>query len=523
VSLLGLAGLLTARPALAVDARAEAGAKDAIKKTASDFASSDFATAAARLDQALRGCAGTRCSPGTKAFVLRDLGTMQFKMGDKDAAINSFSQALAIDRDIELSSKYDAPDVRAAWNRAKALANEKAPGPPAEQPIGGDFTHSPPAEQKVNTPLPVYVEPPEGTTLARVVVKYKGARMADWSKVELAHMGDGWGGLIPCGAAKQGALVYWVQGFDSGGSPVASSGDPKHPFTVPIRTETSGEEPTLPGKPAPHTCAKGETGEGDSGEDDAGTGAGGAAGGARRYARLWVGLSASLELVSLPTVNDACKLATSGPTPGFPANSSNLYCVDSNGADFPTRSAPLGPQQNAALAPGGAGRSGGGLQLGDGRVMLSVDYALQPNLLVGGRLGYVFNAYPGSAASQDGRAAGFRVHVEGRATYLLGKAPLEQVGFAPMGFAALGFSEFDGHVTSVATQTNPTAGGAPLVQPVDIWLTDGPFFVAIGAGARYQFSPRMAATLALRLNLAIGGNGVLPTYGLPEAGFLYGF
>src|SRR5580704_11355894 len=91
---LALAFLLVAAPASALDWRAEGAAKDAIKKTAADFASQDYATAAARLDKALTGCSAKKCSPGTKAFVLRDLGTMQFKMGDKDAAANSFSQAL---------------------------------------------------------------------------------------------------------------------------------------------------------------------------------------------------------------------------------------------------------------------------------------------------------------------------------------------------------------------------------------------------------------------------------------------
>jgi Tfp pilus assembly protein PilF len=525
--LFALAILLGGRPALAVDAKTEAAAKDAIKKTASDYASGDYATAAARLDKALRACGEKKCSPGTKAFVLRDLGTMQFKMGDKDAAQQSFQQALAIDRDIDLASKYDAPDVRAIWNKAKAAAAEKNPGPPPEQPIGGDFTHTAPTEQKVNTPLPIYVEPPEGTSLTKVVVKYKGARMSDWSKVELTRMGDGWGGTIPCGAAKQGSLQYWVQGFDESGSPAASSGDPQHPFTVPIHTEISGDEPSLPGKDPPKTCSASEAASGGEGGDEGQEGGGQAWSGHRNWARLWVGAAFTFEFVGMPAVEDACKLSTNPPgqqpPPGFPANSSNLYCVDSTGADFPTRSLPAGPAENAAIIPGQGGHSGGGPQLGNARVMLSVDYALSQNLLVGGRFGYVFNSYPGSAASTDGRAAGFRVHLEGRATYILGDKPLERVGFAALGFAGLGLSEFDGHVTSVVTLTNPMgASKAPLVQPVDIWVTDGPFFLLVGAGARYQFSPRLAATAALRLNIAIGGNGVLPTYG-PELGIQYGF
>jgi hypothetical protein len=145
------------------------------------------------------------------------------------------------------------------------------------------------------------------------------------------------------------------------------------------------------------------------------------------------------------------------------------------------------------------------------------------NLLVGGRFGYVVNSYPGAAASNDGRAAGFKVHVEARATYLFGDHPLERIGFVPMAFAGFGVAPFDGHVDSIVTLTNPMgAMRAPLTQQVSIWDTGGPFFLLLGGGARYEFSSRLAATLGLRINIAIGGNGVLPTLG-PEIGFQYGF
>jgi hypothetical protein len=224
--------------------------------------------------------------------------------------------------------------------------------------------------------------------------------------------------------------------------------------------------------------------------------------------------------MSMPSANNACLLSQPGPVPppGYPVNSSNLYCVDSSGADFPPRtndSINSTLKSNLASHTGTAGQSNGGIQPGDVRIMLSLDYALTQNILVGGRIGYVLNSYPGSAAIQDGRAAGFKVHVEARGTYLLGKSPLDHVGFAPMGIAGLGFAEFDGHVTSVITNGNQS-------EPVDIWDTDGPFFLFLGAGARYQFSPRVAATAALRLNIAVGGNGVLSTFG-PEFGVQYGF
>jgi hypothetical protein len=86
-----------------------------------------------------------------------------------------------------------------------------------------------------------------------------------------------------------------------------------------------------------------------------------------------------------------------------------------------------------------------------------------------------------------------------------------------MVFAGTGISEFDTHVTSVVSLDN-VAGQ----QPVNIWMTDAPFFIALGGGMRYQFSLRAAFTAAVRLNAVIGGNGFLMTYG-PELGVVYGF
>jgi len=532
-ALLACALLLFPRSSLAVDARAEAAAKDALKKAAADFAASDYASAAARLDKAGTTCGINRCAHMTRALVARDLGTMQFRLGDKAAAANAFADALKLEPDLSLNSKYDAPDVHAAWEQAKQAVGAQQGGKPANKPAGskpgeqptGDFTHAPADEQEDNTPLPIFVEYGGESAPSRVTVKYRGAGMAGWGHLDLTKTDDGWGGQIPCHDVKVGVMRYWVQGFDSSGEPMANSGDPRHTYSVPIRDTIVGEAPHLPDKPAPHQCSK--HGGGEGGEPGAGEGEeeGGAAGakegeGASRqgYSRLWLGLAGAVDFLSLPSSANACALTDPG---GAPINHSNLYCTNPDGSDFPSRDA-MGRTNNMAIqAPGGnAGHIGGGLQAGDVRLLLSADYALKPQLLVGGRIGYVANAYSGSAASKDGRAAGFRIHVEARATYLFGVDPLAHAGFAPMAFAGLGLAEFDGHTGSLVTESFPPPQ-PPVSQPVNVWLTSGPFFLLVGGGVRYQFSPRAAFTGALRINMAVG-NGVLFTYG-PEIGFAYGF
>ncbi len=225
------------------------------------------------------------------------------------------------------------------------------------------------------------------------------------------------------------------------------------------------------------------------------------------YARFWVGVSGAVDFVHLPAASDVCKDAATGR----PANGSGYYCT-SGDSDFPSSS------QNMHLTvPGEAGRVGAGFGPGDVRLMLAADYAFTPNVLAGARLGYVFNAYPGSSAVSDGRALGFKVHAELRASYLFGHNPLGHEGFAPMVFAGGGVSQFDGHTTTSVMLDNATGQ-----VPVTAWITNAPFFFVIGGGVRYQFSSRVAFTAAVRFNGAIGGGGFLPTFG-PEIALQYGF
>ena len=501
--------LAVAAPPAAVDKRAEAVAKDAMKKASNDYLSTNYEAAAARLQKAMRTCGPKRCKPGTKAAVLRDLGTMQFRNGDVGAAKKSWADALALQADIALNPDYDTPDLHAAFEEARGSG-----GAMGEQPAG-DFAHTPPGEQKVNTPLPVYAEYPGSTEMVRVVAKYKGAAMSDWGKVELKKMGSGWGGLVPCTAVTKGVLRYWIQGFDDGGDPVASSGDPKHPFSVTIRDDIAGEAPHFPGASPPKACGEetecppGLPGCGADEEEKPGEPEEAAPPPAPgTYARIWVGISGMLDFISMPSGVDVCKL---DPQFAKPLNSANLYCTNPDGSDFPRRND--GGQQNGLLQRGQSGQVAGGLQTGDVRVMLTFDYALSSSFLVGGRLGYVLNAYTGKAAVNDGRAFGVDIDLEARATYLFGHEPLANVGFAPMAFVGLGLSEFDGHSTTIVTLTTQ--------QPVDVWKTSGPFFAELGGGVRYAFSLRAAFTLAARFNGSFG-NGFVTTYG-PEAGIQYGF
>lgn len=540
-----LACTLATRPALA-DAHTEAVAKDALQKEGADYSSMNYTAAVARLAKAVQACGTNKCSPATRAVLLRDYGTMQFRAGDKNGAAKSWGDSLALDPTQALNPAFDASDVGAAWEDARASAGLPAgmvsskpppgaaatPGPAAhpagaptepaaEQPTG-DFEHDPAPEQKENTPLPVHVDYPGNSKLTRVVLKYKGAQMREWARLDLKHTEgtNSYEGTIPCADVTRGTMRYWVQGFDKTGEPVSATGDPKHPYYVLIRDKITTEPPHLPGQEPPRSCEEVDCPPGLAGCKKRGAGGGpetdatvtpgaGDEGEAEKkpqgphYPRLWVGVSFALDLLSLSSATNVCALSKTAVV-RTPLNSAGYYCYDpAAGVDFPPN-----PTVNNELVAGGTTSSG--VQVGDLRAMLSFDYALTPNVLAGARLGYVFNAYPGKAAVHFAP-----IHIEARATYVLGNAPLTRASLAPMGFAGLGLSEFDGHQSTFVNVNN-------VRQTVDVWLTNAPFFIVVGAGGRWQFSPRAAITGALRLNLAIGSNGLLPTYG-PELGVLYGF
>jgi hypothetical protein len=537
------------------DARTEGVAKAALKKAQADFKAMNYGTGATRLQKAVKACGQTKCTPATRAKLLATLGAMQFKKGSQDDAKKSFTDAVAASPDVALDPPFNASDVSAAFTAATAPPEKSGGGGGGgggTQP-SGDFGHTPPSEQAVNTPLPIYVDGGPDSVI-RVVVKYKPESASSWKRVNLKKLdGGGWGGLIPCGDVTSGTLRYYVQGLDDSKTPIASNGDAKHPYTVQIKDSISGDAPHLPGKDAPKSCSEStdcppdfpgcsksgesagengdENGEGGGDDENASKPAG-------PFKRWWVGVGMELEFVSMPSANDACAL---DPNSALPANGSNLYCTTQSGADFPTRASQAENSQlctaaaaAAGLCPGdAAGTSTGGFVRGDMRLMASLEYAFTKNLLAGVRLGVTLFPYPGTAAVNDGRAFGSRIYGDLRGTWVFGDG-LASGGIKPIAMLGGGVGEFDGHTSNgVAYCQNPPGMGqkgcqaGPLTPTyatgtVNIWKTAGPGFLLLGGGVRWAVSDAIALTGALRLNIALGSGGVLPTLG-PEIGAAYGF
>jgi hypothetical protein len=226
-------------------------------------------------------------------------------------------------------------------------------------------------------------------------------------------------------------------------------------------------------------------------------------------ARFWVGVAGDFDLVQVQSATEVCRLAQSPagqwPVPPTPINGAGYYCVDDGGNDFPRRTGDPTGAMNASIKQNSSDRVAGGVAPGNVRAMISFDYAATANLLLGARLGYVANTYPGAAGYGEGKAFA-PVHAELRATYVFGDAPLAKAGFAPYAMIAGGLAQWSAQVP-VTVITDGT-----VVSPVvnaHAWEISGPGFGSVGAGVRWALTPRLALTLGPRLNVAFGAATLL--------------
>ena len=583
------AGALAADPK--IEKEAQALQKKAIEE---DNLNVNYAAAVKKLQTAIAKCDGDKCNSSLKASLLRDLGAMQILNGGVDEGKASFAAALALDPSVDLDPAYKNPQLEGIFAEVKkkgggAAAGGGAPLKAGPQP-SGDFVHSPPTEALVRTPLPVYVEYSGTEELSRVTVKYKGFGVPDWRTIELKKGDSGFGALIPCKDVTQGMMQYYIQGFNSGNDPVATSGTKSKPFTVPVNAQISGPAPSLPGEEPPAQCqdsgecppdfpgcggnkkkggddcakdsecdsnscvddkcvdkkavgddcakddecnsgtcssgkcagkkAEGEECEADedcdSGhcKDDKCTASSSSGG---KLKRVWIGLGVQFDFYFLPGADNVCKV---NDKTGNPTNSSGYFCLDpKSGAAFPNNGIPaLGfkagsSAANDAIVPNAGDQVIGGVSpLHNVRLLATFDYALNQNMMIGARAGYVLGTAPTSAAFAP-------IHLEARFTYLFGKNALTHF-FAPYAFLGVGAGEFDAHVP-VTVHLTTSSGDQKGSE--NAWITAGPVFFAVGGGFRFGLTRGLALTAGIKFEGAIGGAaGFLPGIA-PELGIQVGF
>jgi hypothetical protein len=555
-----LVAALSTRTASAQDAKVEATAKALQKKAMDeDYLATEFAKGQDKLEKAIVACGADKCSVALRALLRRDLGVMQVGgQLDKEKGITNFVEALKLDPATALDPDLRTKDLDAAFAEAKKRAGGGAaarptPAAPGKQPTG-DFVHEPVPEQQVRTAIPVYAEYSGDETLMKVIVRYRGSRMGDWKPVELKKSGEkGWAGVLPCDDVQPGTTHYYIQGYNAENDAVAVGGARNDPYKVKVITEKVADPPHLPGEPPPTQCAYSSrdcppdfpgchTPEGPPGPGGPAGKAGGEfceedteckskeckankctePKGPEKQRKIWIGVSAGFEFQFVPSADRVCTLNPPNvPNPLVPVNTNNYYCTTSDGSDYPYRpvsTSDSNPRasENSNLRNDVNNSVGGGGALGNVRLMLSADYAINMNLLLGLRLGYVLRTYPGDAAGVDGKSFP-PIHVEVRGTYLFGKDALAQT-LAPYAMAGAGVSTFEAPVKVTVVETTTTGD---VSKEVDAWHLAGPGFVTVGGGVRVGFSARAALMAGLRVNFAFG-HDFAPSLG-PELGVAFGF
>jgi hypothetical protein len=532
--IVSLLSLVLAPRAFASNPRVEKEARLLDKKAMDeDYLGTAFTKAQDRLSTAITRCGVDKCSVALRAQLRRDLGVVLVGgQVDRTQGIKMFADAIALEPQIALDPDVRTREIDAAWAQAKGGTSSGVGN--AALPINGDFRHSPPAEQVVNTPLPLYAEYVGAEKVAKVVARYKAAGMTEFHTVTLkpAETGPGLSALVPCADMQEGPLEYYLQGSNANGDPVAAtSGGPAHPFTVAVKKAIAGEAPHLPGMAPPAQCAgredcppdfpgckqdKKPVGAACQADNECSTSSCDASKCVAKdtddsFPRFWFGVEGTFDLVTLPGAIDVCAIDTNDktmdPSSGLPLNSKGYYCV-SNGADFPSRTNLTSAQ---SLVVGSADRVAGGFAPGSVHILASLDYALTRHLLIGGRLGYVANTYPGTAATSFAP-----IHAEARATFVIGPGGVGRTGPSAYVYLGGGVAPEDAKVqvnvvvTSVGSQT------------VDAWNVEGPGFVGAGLGFREQFTKHAAFLVGPRAALALGGATATAVIG-PDVQFQLGF
>lgn len=553
-----LTAVLVGVSAFAANPRIERAARALQKKAIEeDSLNVDYDSAIDKLQNAVTQCGTSNCSDGLRATLLRDLGAMQVLSGDADGGASSFVAALKLDPSLDLDPRYKNPKLEKVWNGAKKKAG-----------VGvAALTPPPVVDGLVRTPYPIYVEYAGAEEGAKCAVAYKGSAMSDWSKpIALEKHGKGYGAYVPCADAVEGKLQFYVQCASGGAAPAVSAGKRDKPLSAMIKADLAGDPPALPGDEPPKQCAaaapveagcpagspgcqlkadgedcdldgqckggsctdgkcatptvappppKAAVGEECDSDDACATSncvSHACAPPGPYIPRFWVGAWGAIDLLTIGSANNVCKLADDATSP------SGYYCVDGSNNDFPADKATnddIMQATNTDQTPGGP-RFPVNVRAG-----VSVDYAVDTNIMLGLRLGYVFNTYPGQAApGQNGgeRANKFApIHLEGRFTYVFGKDAVIKPGVAPYAVGAVGVSEFD-IGQSVLIQRGFGVGQ----QQVTAWVIGGPFFFAVGGGARLLVH-NFAFLLGARFFGAIGG-GTKSLPGIqPELGAQIGF
>lgn len=529
------AALFAATPALAAapkDAQAEKAMTQALDN---DFLETKFDQAEKRLLDAITACGADKCSPSVKARLHVALGVV-LAGGKKqlEDAREAFVEGLGIDKNVKPPEDMKSTEVNYAYEQArkqlKLDGGGASAGPAA--PSGQGMTHTPPAEQRIDAPVPLYVElvPELLEDAKKVTVTYLAPGASDWKTLVMKKVGEqGFGINVPClDVTQEGELKYHLTITDADGAIVTGMGSRTEPLKTQIKKRIEGNPPSWPGFAPPEVCVKVEQGPKQCLDDNQCNGGLSCIGGEctqKPTSEEPTEKGPNRNLVSLgfgPDISifsgtDICSVSVQ--------ESDHFVCVREDGSRY------LGTP-----TPGVGNNVSGGLALSTLRLTAGYERLILDNFTAGVKLGFAFRT------SSDDDAKFVPLHAELRGSFYIGKKPFESLGARPFVFAGAGFAQIDTPV-GVEVLEDATACGAanadssspctkpsdpylqpartePRIQKLEAYKQAGQGFIGVGGGVQYAPTSRVALNLGLRMSVTIP---VVTFVLTPELGVTVGF
>jgi len=519
-----------------------AGANDAIARKLrdeainQDYLATNFADADKKLAQAYQLCSQPdACTQETRARIMCDRGVVALALQKGDQARSYFILALQLSPTVTVDKDLSSPEAQKEFAAAKKLASA-APLPSGEVPVPGagaaaedednaGLIHTPPAQQAVETPVPIYVELMEGVNADKVLLRFKPAHSDQWKSATMLKVGNGFGVEIGCDdvGKDEGKVEYFIQALDTNGDLVGSSAKQAKPHVVPLVKKLQGRAPRYPDRPPPKRCSAGgapaalapiSLSEGDCPPGIAGCKAEEKAqscminddclGGqtcVSGYCQMPEGeVAVKPNIISLSFEQDFLII----PGASHACNGGQHYSCfyKSNPNEYFSHSA----------LPGAYDTVTAGMALATERIMAGYDRAFGSNVTLGGRFGVAVNEGP----QRPGAMQSLPIHLEARVAYWSGRNVLAHKGFRFFVNAAGGLAEVDA-VFPVDARDSSTANNT-LVH-LNAWTKTGQAFGAVGLGGMWAFGHNHGVTLegrAMELFPTLG-----TSFGL-QLGYLYG-
>lgn len=482
-----------------------------------DYLALDFPAAEKKLTDALKLCGKKDCSAATRAGIHISLGIVLGGQDKLDQAKASFITGLEIDPTAQLDEDLATPELKLAFDQARneVLGELEI----EEEVVLEEIAHTPPAEQAIHTPLPIFLMVPESLDANRVQLRYRAPGADDYKSMMLSELDTGYGGNIPCrDLREEGVLVYYVQVLDATGAVVMTAGTLAQPYRVRIREELAGDPPHLPGQAPPEACIKPKPKVAPPPEDETiyppcdsnrDCAEGMYCSSKHRCEEGFDededGDAFSRAKKSWITVSFAADIAHTSGT--------DVCTLDSQQNDFFACYRANGEAYRGDPILGRADDIQPGFAVATMRALVGYDHLVHPNVTIGGRLGYAFNGSP------DGFLP---IHADARVTYYIGSDPFSRAGVRPFVFLVGGLMQVD---TKVAVEvweqdvegcTRPSGCKTDL----DAWRQAGNVFAGLGLGAQYAVTPAHALVLSARGEMLFPASSFVIT---PEIGFATGF